>query len=279
MILVTGSTGNAGSAVVRAVAGAGQEVRALVRAETKGHSIWPSEVEQVSGDLNRADSLRGALEGVRAVFLLSGYQQLEELLAEMRTAGVERVVLLSSSAAPSGDLTNAVARYHVLSEQAVRASGLAWTFLQPNSFMSNAFRWKAQLAAGDVVRLPFANVRIATIDPDDLGAVAAAALISGEHEGRAYRLSGPDSLLPADQVGVLARVLGRDLRFEGQSDAEARAELSGRMPAEYVEAFFRFFVEGELDESQVLPTVEEITGRKPRTFEQWARAHLEEFGT
>jgi hypothetical protein len=47
------------------------------------------------------------------------------------------------------------------------------------------------------------------------------------------------------------------------------------MPAEYVEAFFGFFVDGDLDESQVLQTVEEVTGPKPRTYEQRARAHIE----
>jgi uncharacterized protein YbjT (DUF2867 family) len=261
--------------VVGALARDGHVLRALVREES-GKTPWPPGVEPAVGDLNRPESLRGPLEGVRAVFLLSGYQQLEGTLAEMRRAGVERVVLLSSSGAPGGDLSNAVARYHILSERAVRDSGLAWTFLQPNSFMSNTFRWKGQLRAGDVVRLPFANVRIATIDPDDLGAVAAIALVSGEHDGRTYRLSGPESLLPADQVRILAKVLGRDLQFEGQSDDEARAELSGRMPAEYVEAFVKFFVNGDLDESQVLPTVEEITGRNPRTYEQWARAHIED---
>jgi hypothetical protein len=54
--------------------------------------------------------------------------------------------------------------------------------------------------------------------------------------------------------------------------------MSTRMPAEYVEAFFRFFVDGELDESQVLPTVEQITGRMPGTFGQWARRHAEALG-
>jgi uncharacterized protein YbjT (DUF2867 family) len=274
MFLVTGSTGNAGGAVVRALAREGHPVRALVRNGSDG-TIWPPGVEPVVGDLNRSESLRGALEGVRAVFLLSGYQQLEESLAAMRHAGVERVVLLSSSAAPGGDLSNAVARYHILSEQAVRESGIAWTFLQPNSFMSNTFRWKAQLEAGNVVRLPFPNVRIATIDPDDLGAVAAIALVSGQHDGRAYRLSGPESLLPDEQVRTLAEVLGRDLRFEGQSDDEARSEMSARMPSEYVDAFLKFFADGDLDESQVLPTVEEITGQKARTYGQWARAHVE----
>jgi hypothetical protein len=45
-----------------------------------------------------------------------------------------------------------------------------------------------------------------------------------------------------------------------------------------VDAFFRFFVDGELDESAVLPTVEELTGRAPRSFAAWARAHAEAFG-
>jgi uncharacterized protein YbjT (DUF2867 family) len=140
VFLVTGSTGNAGGAVVGALARDGHPVRALVR-DGSDQTIWPSGVERVLGDLNRTESLRGApLAYVRAVFLLSGYRQLEETLAEMRRAGVERVVLLSSSAAPGGDLSNAVARYHILSERAVRDSGLAWTFLQPNSLMSNTFR-------------------------------------------------------------------------------------------------------------------------------------------
>ena len=274
MILVTGATGNAGGAVVRALLDAGQQVRGVVR---DGRSSLPEGVEAVVGDLNRAETLEPHLDGVTAAFLLSGYEGLAETLASMRRAGVERVVLLSSSAAPSGDLTNAVARYHILSEGAVRESGLGWTFLQPNSFMTNTLQWLPQLRAGDVVRAPFASVRVATIDPGDIGAVATAALTSNAHEGRTYRLSGPESLLPADRVAILAKVLGRDLRFEAQSNDDARAEMSQTMPSEYVDAFFRFFVDGDLDESQVLPTVEEITGKRPRTFEQWAEAHADVF--
>ena len=274
MILVTGATGNAGGAVVRALAAAGAPARALVRERAE----LPAGIEQVTGDLNRAETVAPHLRGVEAAFLLSGYAGLAETLAAMREAGVRRVVLLSSSAAPSGDTTNAVARYHIVSEQAVRASGLEWTFLQPNSFMTNTLQWVPQLRAGDVVRAPFARVAVATIDPDDVGAVAAAALTTDAHAGRAYRLSGPESLTPADRVGILARVLGRDLRFEAQPDDEARAEMSAAMPSEYVDAFFSFFVDGTVDESEVLPTVEQVLGRRPGTFEAWVRRHAEAFG-
>lgn len=275
MILVTGAAGNAGGAVVRALVESGEPVRALVRDADRRPA--PAGVEMVVGDLNEPDTLTPHFEGVTGAFLLSGYQGLERTLANMRRAGVERVVLLSSSAAPAGDETNAVARYHILSEKAVRQSGLAWTFLQPNTFMTNTLQWLPQLRQGDVIRAPFPDVRVATIDPDDIGAVAAVALTSSACEGRAYRLSGPESLSPADRVAILAEVLGRELRFEGQSNEEARAEMSAAMPAEYVDAFFRFFVDGDLDESAVLPTVQEVTGRAPRSFAAWVSANAEAF--
>jgi uncharacterized protein YbjT (DUF2867 family) len=278
MIFVTGATGNVGRELVRVLADGGEGVVALIRRDSDRARL-PDGVQGLVGDLNDPRSLAPGLSGVRAAHLLAGYDGLEELLAAMRDAGVERVTLQSSSGVPSGDMTNAVARYHILSERAIRDSGVVWTFIQPNSFMTNALRWLPQLRAGDTIRLPFANVPIAVIDPADIAEVAAAALTTDRHEGRSYRVSGPESLLPAEQVAILANVLGRDLRFEAQSDDEARAEMSASMPAEYVDAFFSFFVDGTIDESTVLPTVEEVLGRPPRRFEDWARAHAEAFAS
>jgi uncharacterized protein YbjT (DUF2867 family) len=185
MILVTGATGNAGGAVVRALHGAGELVRGLVRREAA--SRLPAGVEAATGDLSEPGTLRAPLRDVRAVFLRSGYRDLPGALAEMRRADVEGVALLSSSAAPDGDPRNAIARSHIVSEHALRGSGVAFTFIQPNAFMSNTLRWIPQLRAGDVIRAPFARVRTALIDPDDVGAVAALALTSTGHEGRAYQ--------------------------------------------------------------------------------------------
>jgi uncharacterized protein YbjT (DUF2867 family) len=275
MFLVTGATGNVGAEVVRALTAADQRVRALVRS---GRSAGlPPDVEAVAGDLNRPESLAEALAGVRGVFLLPGYEDMAGVLAEVRGAGVERAVLLSGSSAASGDTTNAVSAYMIRSEDAVRESGVPFTILRPFGFMSNALRWRDQLRAGDVVREPFADVAVAMVDPYDLAAVAAAALLSDGHEGRIYVVSGPEALRPADRLGILGAALGRELRLEALSDDEARAQMSAQMPSEYVDAFFDFYVEGSLDESQVQPTVCEVLGREPRTFEQWAAAHADAF--
>jgi uncharacterized protein YbjT (DUF2867 family) len=275
MLLVTGATGNVGAEVVRALIDSGEQVRALTRSGSS--PTLPAGVEAVAGDLNRPESLAPALAGVRGTFLLPGYDDMDGTLAAMRAAGVERVVLLSGSSAGTGDTTNAVTAYMMRSEAAVTQSGVPWTILRPFGFMSNALRWRAQLQEGDVIREPFADVAVAVVDPHDIGAVAASALRTAQHEGRIYVLSGPQALRPADRVRILGAALGRELRFEAQSDAEARTQMSAQMPAAYVDAFFDFYVDGNLDESQVQPTVEEVLGRAPHSFEDWAAAHADAF--
>lgn len=275
MILVTGAAGNVGGELVAALAEAGQPVRALTRSPEPGR--FPPGVEAVPGDLNDPASLRPALEGADGVFLLPGYADMPGVHAEARRAGVRTVVQLSGMSAGSGDMSNAITAYMANSEQAARESGLAWTIVRPAMFMTSAYQWLPQLRAGDLVRAPFGHVRAAVTDPADIAAVAARALTSPGHEERVYEVSGPESLSAGDRVAILGQVLGRDLRFEAQTDEEARAEMSATTPAKYVDAFFDFYVAGALDESKVLPTVREVTGREARTFAQWAQAHADAF--
>ncbi|MEU4246738.1 NAD(P)H-binding protein [Amycolatopsis sp. NPDC026612] len=273
MFLVTGATGNVGREVVSALAAAGAPVRALVR---RPDAELPDGAEATVGDLNDPGALTGALEGVEGVFLMSGYENLPGLLTRARDAGVRRIVLLSGGSATLADLDNAVSRYMTLSERAVRESGLDWTFLRPRAFMSNALRWLPQLRAGDTVRVQFPDVAAACIDPADIAAVAALALAGG-HEGQVHDLTGPVALRPAEQVEVLASVLGRELRVVELSNDETRAELVADMPQAYVDAFWNFYVDGTLDEATVYPTVPDVTGRPARTFAEWAGAHADAF--
>jgi uncharacterized protein YbjT (DUF2867 family) len=275
MILVTGASGNVGAEVTRAVLAAGYQVRGLSRSSSAAGI--PAGAEIVSGDLSDRGSLRPALAGVDAVFLLAGYPDVTGLLADMRAAGVGRVVLLSSGAVAGGDLDNDVVRFNVVSEAAVRDSGLDWTVLRPSGFMSNTLQWIPQLRAGDVVREPFADVPIAMIDPYDIGAVAALALTSGGHDRQSYRLTGPEPLLPADRAAILGCVLGRNLRLVAEPDGNARRRMGESMPDTLVDAFFQFFRRGGYDDSHVDRTAARLLGRPPRTFGDWALAHAEAF--
>lgn len=274
MILVTGASGNVGGEVVRRLAADGAPVRALARRpDAVALPEASDKVEVVVGDLSRPDSLEDALAGAEALFLLGGFDTMADVLERAGRAGVRRVVLLTSRSVVGGRPDNAITGMWMESEAVLERSGLPGTVLRPAGFQSNVTRWSDQLRAGDVVRAPWADVPIAAIDPADIAAVAAVALQSGDYEGQALDLSGPQALTARQQLAVVAEVLDRPLRFEPQPDAEAREAMAESMPEPFVDAQFRFFSDGEYDDSEVVDTVERVTGRPPGTLRAWVEAH------
>lgn len=275
MYLVSGATGNVGGEVVNALAAQGLPVRALVRNAGRAKAV--PNVEFAEADLDDLDSLDPWLDGVEAAFLLPGWPDMPGLYDRLRAADVKRVVQLSGSSTETGNADNAITAMMMRTEAAARESGLPWTLLRPSGFMSNTLRWAPQLREGDLVRAPWGDVPVACIDAVDIAAVAVAAMTDDAHEGAVYRLSGPRAMLPAEQIAILGGVLDRPLRFEGLTLEETRTELEATTPEAFVNAFFDLYADGSLDESPVFPTVEEVTGRPPRTFEQWAEAHADAF--
>lgn len=176
MIVVAGGTGNVGREVVRLLVEAGEPVRALSRDPAK--ASVPAGATAVAGDLTNPATLRPALAGGTALFMLSGYSP--DIFTEASRAGVRRVVLLSGGSAETGDRSNAVAKYMIETEDALRACGLGWTMVRPRMFMTNALQWAAQVGSG-VVRAPWPHVPSAVVDPADIAAVAVKALVSAEH--------------------------------------------------------------------------------------------------
>lgn len=241
-----GATGNIGREVVAQLATRGENVRALSRS---ARSDWPESVTGFAADMTDGASLRPALDGAEAAFMMSGYDD----------AGI-------------------VAELDRASERALEESSLGWSFLRPNTFMSNSLKWADAIGAGRPVVVPFADVAIACNDPADVAAVAVAALTGEVAPREVHRITGPEALLPGRQVEILAEVLGREIAFEPQDDAAARAQMESEMPLPYVDAFFELFVEGKVDETTVRPTVEQVTGRPPGTFRAWAEAHADAFG-
>jgi uncharacterized protein YbjT (DUF2867 family) len=274
MILVTGATGNVGRELVHALVARDEPVRALVR--NPDSSAFPNPVDVAVADLQVPDAVAPALAGIRKLFLLGAFAT-TDLLQRVRDAGVEHVVLLTSRCVVGGEPDNAITRMWLDAEAVVRGAGVPWTVLRPSGFHSNVLRWLPQLRHGDVVRAPWPGVPVASIDPADIAAVAATVLTQPGHEHTSPALSGPQSLTPGAQVETLARVLQRPLRYEPLNDRDARAQMAADTPAPFIDAFFRFFTDGEFDDSVLVDSVHEITGHQPRTFQEWAQAHVHAF--
>ncbi|MGH8908959.1 MAG: NAD(P)H-binding protein [Egibacteraceae bacterium] len=269
-ILVTGATGTVGRHVVDQIMRAGQHVRALTRNPAKAN--LPDAVEVVRGDLAAPETLAAALDGVTSMHLITfggdDYAPLRtgpEIVELATKAGVRRItVLMGGEKGPV--------------EQAVEASDLEWTHLQPVEFMANALEWAASIRAEGVVREPFGNRLSAMVHEADIGAVAATALSEDGHAGRTYTLTGPEALTVPRKVRTIGAAIGRDLRFVELTEEQARERWrESGCSNEVIEFLVWVYGSTPAVGYTVVPTVEQVTGRPPRTFSQWAVEHADAF--
>jgi uncharacterized protein YbjT (DUF2867 family) len=281
-VLVTGATGAVGRHLVRRLLDDGATVRALTRSPGPAAAVLPPGAEPVAGDLADAGSLARALKGAdRAYVMLNEDAGRAFARAAGGAAGLEHAVLLSATAAADPSYDNPMFRKHVEGERQLRGCGVPLTVLRPGAFASLALHWAPAVHGDGVVRVVFPQLAVALIDPRDIADVAAEALL-GEVDGWAGRtlsLSGPQMLDMYDRARIIGETMGRPLRVEqGPEEAWVRA-ASAHLPPQYARALVgveRYFTERP---PQVLPTVEEVTGRPGRTFRTWVRDHAAAFGT
>lgn len=276
MLLVTGATGNIGSQLVRELVRRDAPVRALVRdPERAGRT--PEAVERCRGDLDDASTLSDAFGGVERMFLLTpgiGTSMAHNALRAAAEAGVQQVVLLSSTNV-LGNQVPAMGKWHHEREQLVKQSGLPWTILRPNGFMSNALEWLPTLTEGYVLDATGPG-RHAVIDTADIASVAAVVLTAPGHIGAEYTLTGPESLTTAEQVRTLADVLGRRIELREVSTAEeaVRSRFPHGAPAPLAEAVVEAWALMRADTvGRRTDTVQRLTGCSPRTFRMWCQEH------
>lgn len=274
-ILVTGATGNVGRHVVEQLVQAGAQVRAVTR--NPARVSFPDGVEAFAGDLAKPASLAGAFAGVTRMFLfplayrapvvrsMADVMENPALAEVAARAGVRRQVMLGSSDS----------LFDV--ERAVEAWSPEWTVLRPGEFAVNKLdQWAPSIRASGVVRAAYGDSWGTPIHEADIAAVAVAALLEDGHRGRRYELTGPQALTLREQVRAIGEGIGREIRFEELTHAQARAELLALgTPVEVVDLMI--LAQPARSAPPVLPTVREVTGRPGRTLVQWAAEHADDF--
>jgi uncharacterized protein YbjT (DUF2867 family) len=271
-ILVTGATGRVGSSVLNHLLESGKKVRIFVRDPTKV-SGFGANVEVRMGDLSKADTISEALMGIERVFLVTGAtEQDSDVIVEAKKQGVRQVVKLSTQEAGMPDVKGH-SHWHREREKLIESSGLAWTFLRPTMFMDTALQWAGSIKAEGIVRFPAGDGRVAPIDPDDVGAVGATALMSDAHFYKAYELTGSELLSIREMVETLSHVIGRQIRYVDIPESVVKEQFLKMNLPEYVadglvETFQNVRAGRFAYRTQV---VESLLGRPALTFENWCR--------
>ncbi|HEY3511744.1 MAG TPA: NAD(P)H-binding protein [Kribbella sp.] len=264
MIVITGATGNVGRPLVQTLIAAGEDVVPVSRSG-EGHQA----------DLTKPETLQPALDGAKAVFLLTSadflaHGNLNDVVEVIRAAGVPRVVLLSSQGVGTK-------RHPAVHEDAVTGSGLEWTILRPGNFASNAFQWAESIRTSRTMYAPFADVALPAVDPQDIAEVAAAALRDGSHARAIYTLTGPAAISPRRQAEVIQDAIGTPIRFNELTRDQARANMLNFMPEPVVESTLDVLGKPQPGEQAVSPDVETVLGRPPHTFATWLSRNLQAF--
>ncbi|MCX5336320.1 SDR family oxidoreductase [Streptomyces sp. NBC_00140] len=276
MILVTGATGNIGSALLGELRGGGAgPLRGLTRDAAR--AMFPAGVEAVEGDFAEPQSFKSALDGVRSLFLVSRLGPDADILDAARLAGVEHVVLVSSITVQTHPRLGPAGE-NLAVERLLQDSGMAWTILRPTQFASNALMWAASIRGGEGVRAPYADTGLPTIHPADIASVARVALTEPGHQGRTYALTGPEPVTARQQVEAIAAALGRDVPFTEISRQEAHAQMAAVFGAEAAEAVLDV-TGGDVNDEllKVRDTVARVTGLPTRGFQQWAAENADSF--
>ncbi len=283
MILITGAGGTVGSEVLKQLRQRGAAVRAGFHSPKKAEQARTKGIDAVVLDFADRASIAAALKGVDHVFLLGAtapnQSELEiNVVEEAKKAGVGHIVKLSVLGAPAEKLT--FARWHRAVEKAIEKSGVVYTFLRANEFMQNFVNYHAEpIRSQGAIYLPARDARISMIDVRDIAAVAVEALTELGHEGKAYDLTGPEALSHSDVAQKLSAATGRAIQYvDIPVEAFRQGALSSGIPEFYVDALadlYRFYVEGSAQ--HVTGDVEKVTGRKPRTFDDFAREHASAF--
>lgn len=285
-ILVTGASGTVGSAVVPLLLERGAAVRALSR--DPANRVFPEGVEPVAGNLDRPETLDGVFDGVDAVMLYPHPETAEEVVARIRDGGVRRIVLMSSSSVetdPEADTEgNYGHQHHRPVEEAVERSGLEWTHLRGGEFMVNDLdSYPDSVRAEGVIRAPHGDNPGVPVHEADMADMAAAALLEDGHQGRAYEVTGPEHITPAQRTAVISRALGREITFEHLTLAQARELwISQGVPPEICDWLLwepdpeDEGVEWAPDEF-VSKDYERVMGRPGRNYARWVADHLGAF--
>lgn len=284
MLLVVGTSGHVGNAVLKTLAGTPYRLRALLR--TPDQPVpRAANIEVAVGDLAELSTVQRALEGVETAFLASSFAaSLPELqirfIEAAKAAGVRRIVQLSGMGANTNSTCVRAFSWYGQVEEALLASGLQHVRVRPSFTLQSLFAGAPDIIDQGLIYGPYRTVPWLWVDARDVGEVAVAAMTNEAHDGQIFTVTGSEAISFPELAECMSKVLNIPVRYLDVTSNEMRGRLQARganaivvsamleMCDAYVSGFLRV---------EATSVVRDLTGHAPRTVEQFLTDYRERF--
>ncbi len=296
-ILVTGATGTVGSEVVKQLSKEDKKdtnIRAAIHSQNKVDNleqvVGNEKIEFVSLDYSDPKTVHEAFTNIDKVFLLTipspnSVDIASNVIKEAKKNGIKHIVKLSvmnADAQPG----YAMGRLHRQEEKIIEESGIPYTFLRPTSFMQNFVNFFGQtIKSQNIFYFHGGDIKISFIDARDIAAVAVKTLLDFEegpnnYSNKSYNITGQESLSYSQAAEILSKELGRRISYIDISEEDARKGMMQNGMSNWLIDIIidglNYIIRGDYG-SQTSPVFEQITGRKPISFDQFVRDYSRYF--
>ena len=287
-LLVTGAAGQLGRSVIRYLLDTHKVPPAKIIATTRNpESVADLAARGVivrAADFNDATSLENAFKGADRVLIISTsdldlktgrrLKQHEAAVAAAKKAGVSHLLYTSM---PNPEPVSPVlfAGDHYGTEQAIKASGIAYTIFRNGWYQENLFMSLPQAIASGQWYTSAGDGRIAHGARDDMAAAIAAGLASGSTDSKTYTLTGPQAYTTAEIAALVSEVTGKPLDvIQLPDEALTEGVKAAGVPEEFARVIVSFDANTRSGRiAMVTDAVETLSGRKPRTLKQFLEAN------
>ena len=287
-LLVTGAAGQLGRSVIRYLLDTHKVPPAKIIATTRNpESVADLAARGVvvrAADFNDATSLENAFKGADRVLIISTsdldlktgrrLKQHEAAVAAAKKAGVSHLLYTSM---PNPEPVSPVlfAGDHYGTEQAIKASGIAYTIFRNGWYQENLFMALPHAIASGKWFSSAADGRVAHGTRDDMAAAIAAGLASGSSESHIYTLTGPQAYTTNEIAALVSEVTGKPLEvIQLPDEALTEGVKAAGVPEDFARIIVSFDVNTRAGRiGEVTDAVEKLSGRKPRTLKQFLEAN------
>jgi NAD(P)H dehydrogenase (quinone) len=278
MILITGATGQLGTAVVKNLLKktSANQIVALVRDESKASDLKEKGVNIRVGSYDDPASLDKAMQGIEKVLLIAGtdegkrLHQHQNVVDAAKKAGVKYIAYTSRNLKDPNTLANKLMVGHFQTEDYIKASSLNYVLFRNVLYMDTIPQFVGERVFDMGINLPTGHGRVSFALRSEMGEAIANVLLESDHISRIYQFTGSESYSFDDVAATLSDLSGKAVAYTPAEKSAFEKQMKERgVPETMVQRVVGFLTDIKNgQEQEVSPDLENLLGRKPASLKE-----------